>query len=186
MASRRRSDAVGSAPAGPMGGSTAPFDWHPALCHERTPTGPGCQPAVLERLVYTDPAAAAAGDYTSYSLSEFLAACHGCDWRAEPVQFESEATEAAHDHAFPGWRSLPVLPRLPNELTDQQRRELLALIARLYPSDWVDRHGPVLTRRSPIGIRHVPRRAPTGGYDMAGAVEEAPQLTLKPEQQSLF
>lgn len=186
MASRHRTHAAGSAPAGPAGRRIAPFGWHPALCHERTPTEPGCQPAVLERLIYTDPEAAAAGDYSSYSHPEYLPACHGCEWRGVAAESENEATEAAHDHAFPGWRSLPVLPHLPSDLTERQRGELLVVIDRLYPNQWVERHGPVLTRRSPIGTRHVPNRAPTGGYDMAGAIEEAPSTTPEPTQQSLF
>lgn len=187
MPSGHRRDAVGPAPAGPTGSAKiAPYEWHPALCHERTPTGPGCQPAVLERLVYADPLAAVGGDFSSYSHSEFLAACHGCEWRDVPVDSENEATEAAHDHAFLGWRSLPVLPYLAAEPTQQQSRELRALIDRLYPSQWIERHGPVLTRRSPVGTRHVPKRAPTGGYDMAGAVEEVSFPTPEATQQSLF
>lgn len=178
--------AVATTAGSPTVARVEPFEWHTALCHEDTPTGPGCQPAVLQRLVYADQAAAAVGDFTSYSGSEFLAACHGCEWRGHPVQDENEATEAAHDHVFPGWRSLPVLPRLRGEPTHQQSRDLRALVERLYPSDWVRRHGPVLTRRSPNATRHVPNRALTGGYDMSGAVEEDLRPAATATQQTLF
>lgn len=48
----------------------AATDWAVALCHEHAAVEPGCQPAVLDRHVYLDPA-----DYSTFQHMEYRAAC---------------------------------------------------------------------------------------------------------------
>ena len=103
--------------------------------------------------------------------------CLGCGERGPVVGAENGATEWAHDHAFPGWRELPVVPRLPwSDTVSTQRRRTDVWRERievLLPAGWLDRGGPIRTERPAdshgrrVGMRHVPHRAPGGGYDMA-------------------
>ncbi|MGO9959336.1 MAG: DUF6349 family protein, partial [Solirubrobacteraceae bacterium] len=39
--------------------------------------------------------------------------------------------------------------------------------APLLPDGWLERGGPIRTRRERHATRHVPGRAPGGGYDLA-------------------
>lgn len=190
--SKRATDKVATtAPAAPSerwpaSPGSPPGEWHIALTHERTPRTPGCQPAVLSRNVYDEAEAANRGDYSTYRTVEYRGACHGCGWLGEIVISENDATEGAHAHAFPGYESLPVLQRSPHEPTPNEIAGLLALIERLYPPGWIERHGPIRTTRTFYGTRHVPGRAPTGGYDLCGAVEAEASKAPAPSQGTLF
>ena len=77
------------------------------------------------------------------------------------------ATEDAHDHAFPEWRSLPAIE--PYAYDDTTKRAWLAhRLAALYPPDWPERNGPTVTYRdSSYATRHVPGGGLFGGYSMA-------------------
>lgn len=159
-------------------------EWHVALTHEHTPRNPGCQPAVLSR--YVDATSEPRLERGITTVTEYAAACHGCAWMEAGIFDENEATEVAHDHAFSGWRDTPVIAALPYEPTQRQTRECLALIERLYPAGWIERCGPVRTLRSAVGTRHVPGRAPTGGYDLCGGVAHAKAPARPTVQGSLF
>lgn len=93
--------------------------------------------------------------------------CEPCDWHVIAAD-ENGAVESWHDHAFPGWRDLPVVPariRVRNErgLT----KPGLEWIAEHYPA-WAQIPGaPIITERSPQMTRHVPGYSPWGGYDIA-------------------
>ncbi|WP_157254840.1 DUF6349 family protein [Nonomuraea typhae] len=98
----------------------------------------------------------------------YRAACLRCDDFEGPArERENDAVEDAHDHVFPGWRKLPVLEPLPYDATDRARSRWIEQAVRAYPAGWFDQGGPILTYRNPGGTRHVPGRAPGGGYDMA-------------------
>jgi hypothetical protein len=94
----------------------------------------------------------------------FRGACRGCDWEGEPGADENPAAEAACDHAWPGWRALPVVERMSEE---HKPRARLERVTGRYPPGWVHAGGPIRTHRAGMGPRHVPSRTPFGGYDMA-------------------
>lgn len=162
------------------GNTVEASDWAVALCHEHVPRGPGCQPAVLDRHVHLDPR-----DYSTFQHMEYRAGCYGCDWIGGVVLTESAATEQAHDHAFPGWQTLPVLSPARPDQPQRLRSDVLHIVERLYPANWAERHGPILVRRSG---RSVPGYSPTGGYEMAVAEGQSPSqpTTQPPEQIQLF
>jgi hypothetical protein len=93
------------------------------------------------------------------------AACLGCEWESEDLRNERDAVEAAHDHCWPGWRDLPAV-RQPG--SNHQR--WLAEVKRAYPDGWLEAGGPVVTVRADSRFaRHLPGKAPGGGYDLAAS-----------------
>ena len=112
---------------------------------------------------------------------EYRGACLGCGWVSPRTHFlqaggENAAVEDAHDHTHPGWRDLPVVGALPSIDSPTARERAIgewrARWEPLLPGGWLDRGGPIRTKRSPLGTRHVPGRAPGGGYDLAAAADE--------------
>lgn len=93
--------------------------------------------------------------------------CAPCDWASDVVTTESAAVQAWHDHAWPGWRDLPVVDGQGTRPTATWAKRLESV----YPDGWGKPGAPVLTRRSHRMSRDVPRRSPWGGWDMA-----APEL----------
>lgn len=108
---------------------------------------------------------------------QYAGACLGCGWGQGPFDTENEATEAAHDHAFPGWRELPIVdePRFtssPAQLA-KRRRRLADELTPAYPQDWLDSgFAPMRTRRTTHATRHAPGASVLGtwGYNMCGEV----------------
>jgi hypothetical protein len=77
--------------------------------------------------------------------------CSTCSWASDGHDRENLAVEAAMDHAWPGWRNLPVVAYKPIEGNPGR---WLTSIADAYPDGWVAAGGPVRTSR-PIGLtRH--------------------------------
>lgn len=177
-----------------------PYEWRVALTHVPCSPTEGCQPAVLERYVYRDEEAARRGDYGTYDHCEHRGACWGCAWRGPVRDRENDATEDAHDHAFPGWRELPAVDPLPSRdnapeegrLRDRAARQ----VALIYPAGWAERCGPTISWRSEGASRHVPGRGLFGGYDMGRVRPGDPSATAdrlmqdpesaRPVQASLF
>jgi len=96
-----------------------------------------------------------------------MTVCANCRWHA--IGAENDTVEAWHDHAFPGWRDLPILP-------DKLRGTAGKRNATGKLDDWLTAHypdlfrvpgAPVRTQRSGLGTRHVPAHSPYGGYDLA-------------------
>jgi hypothetical protein len=94
-----------------------------------------------------------------------------CNWEGDPVGDESEAAAAGLDHAWPGWRDLPVVASLPRDTAGRQGAKALAhwveTVTAVYPPGWLEAGGPIRTHRESPGNRHVPNRTPFGGYDAA-------------------
>ena len=90
-------------------------------------------------------------------------ACLGCEWEGPDRTTINQAIEDAHDHAFPGWRTLPAVVRKP-------RPDWLGEVSRVYPSGWFQSGGPIITVRGQDRMHH-PCAAPGGGYDMASPYE---------------
>ena len=98
--------------------------------------------------------------------------CRPCRWHVISDQ-ENEVVEGWHDHAMPGWRDLPVIPgKLAHFDTPRQRAAAQEWIARNYPAAWQRDGAPVRTVRRPHATRHVRRRPPMGGYDLAVPTDE--------------
>lgn len=125
----------------------------------------------------------------------YLGVCSWCDWEAPHFwSDENTAVEDSLDHAWPGWRDLPVLEKSPDDFgSGAAAKKKLAKwrdqLDALYPPGWVAQGGPIRTWREYGANRHVPNRSGFGGYDLGvlreGAKErwEADRARLKAEQQ---
>ena len=93
--------------------------------------------------------------------------CAACSWHF--IGEESAATEAWHDHAFPGWRDLPILPdKLRGQMgTRKMTPKLEEWFEAHYPTEFRVPGAPILTTRGKYGTRHVPNYSPFGGYDLS-------------------
>jgi Family of unknown function (DUF6349) len=104
-------------------------------------------------------------DCTSIGLLLYRGACRGCTWEAlQPREDENAAAEDALDHAWSGWRDLPVMPGMPGD--PKKLARWTADVSAAYPAGWLEAAGPVRTWRQGLGTRHVPGRSPWGGYDV--------------------
>jgi hypothetical protein len=149
---------------------TQPGDRH--LGKEATPQTRLCTPTVLG--CHWLP-----GEAEEYwSMKDHLGyrgACLGCGWVSEQPRrgrsAENLAVEDAHDHTHSGWREIPVLAIPPQLEAPASYARLVARWpeqwAHLLPEGWLERGGPIRTHRTAPGNRHVPHRAPGGGYDLA-------------------
>lgn len=114
------------------------------------------------------------GDYL------YQANCPECRWHV--IASEPVAVEAWHDHAWPGWRELPVVPYAlcdrtggmdPKSAIDKKRAaKARAWVEANYPTEWQVEGAPVLTERTSPGTRNVPGYSPWGGFDICGRVVE--------------
>lgn len=129
----------------------------PETCTDR------CQPTVLSADLRCD--CDRSEDCCCLGDLMYRGACRGCDWEGEPRDRENAAAEDACDHAWLGWRDLPVLPRVPDER--KKRARWVERVEALYPVGWLEDGGPIRTSRRGGGTRHVPSRPPFGGYDLA-------------------
>jgi hypothetical protein len=144
--------------------------WHAWYC--ATAPAARCLPAVLACVQGRDPRADP-GRCDCDGTPAWRGACRGCDWEGPERPGEDLAAEDAHDHAWPGWRSLPVVPR-PPAVQDRATAAGRAAITRwaaaasaVYPAGWLEAGGPVRTMRdSPRERRPVPDRTPADGWDM--------------------
>ena len=105
---------------------------------------------------------------------DWLGICTGCGWGGTAQTGESEAIEQAHDHTHPEWRTIPVIAS-PRHLGDGTKTDTkwVDLAHATYGTDWLNNQGPVRTRRkNQMATRHVAGRAPGGGYDLAGGIED--------------
>ncbi len=142
----------------------------------------GCRPTVLCRHRLPEPGE----DY--WGMRDHLAyrgACLGCGWVAERDHLighggENAAVEDAHDHTHPGWREIPVVESPPSLDSPQAYTRGIARWRErwelLLPAGWLEQGGPIRTPRTPPGNRHVPGRAPGGGYDLAAGHDATPEV----------
>jgi hypothetical protein len=110
----------------------------------------------------------------------------GCDWEGPERGGENAAVEDGMDHAWPGWRDLPPVRRLPDgakpfDAAKTPRQSAahkafarwVAEVNDVYPEFWLENGGPVRTLRAGPGTRHVEHSTPFGGYDLSITAEEA-------------
>jgi hypothetical protein len=128
-----------------------------------------CTATVLSRDTRTGWDEEAAGELYYRGACLF---CGWVSWRDHPMSERDEngAAEDAVDHAWPGWRELPVVPELPYAegpaATSKAQATWLKKVQPLLPPGWLEAGGPIRTLRGKNGDRHVPARTPWGGYDM--------------------
>lgn len=133
-----------------------------AMCHPGhevpiIPSGHRCWPTVLyDRELPNRP---------------YFAGCLGCGWLGPQREEENDASEDANDHAWPGWRDLPVVPGPPAHGLSRAAQRAFARwrddVDSVYPPGWLEDGGPIRTARSGYAGRHVPAKTPWGGFDMA-------------------
>jgi hypothetical protein len=99
--------------------------------------------------------------------------CATCQWHII-TESEEAAVEAWHDHAFPGWRDLPVLPgQLRGKMgTSKMTPKLDAWFQEHYPAAFRVPGAPIRTWRQQYGTRHVAGYSPYGGYDLSAGIAE--------------
>ena len=100
----------------------------------------------------------------------FRGACLHCAWEGEVRDDENTAAEDAHDHAWPGWRDLPIVARRPEN--QKARPRWIDSVNDAYPAGWLESGGPIRTARGQLGTRHVPNHTGLGGYDLCGAITD--------------
>lgn len=99
-------------------------------------------------------------------------ACRRGDWEGPVRGDHNPAVEDAHDHAWPGLRTLPVVAdRRPESGTAKPAVARMArwvdTVDELYPAGWLEAGGPIRTARGPLGTRHVPDGTGFGGYELS-------------------
>ena len=103
----------------------------------------------------------------------YMAICKPHAWHVV-AKDENAAVEGWHDHSFPGWRDLPVVPaRLRNTDEIGLSKAARKWIEQYYPASMQVVGAPVITERSGIGTRHVPGRSAWGGYDISNTAVRA-------------
>ena len=93
--------------------------------------------------------------------------CTPCGWQS--IGTEADVVEAWHDHVWPGWRDLPVVPfalRPAGGGIDSKSKQAMAWVVANYPTEWQVTGAPVVTERDGLGTRHVPGYSPWGGFDL--------------------
>lgn len=109
------------------------------------------------------------------SVSPTQSICEPCEWHHISGD-ESEAVEAWHDHAVPGWRELPVVPFEIRVRDDKGFTKLARKWLEVhYPPQAQFAGAPIITERTPHGTRHVPGGSPWGGYDLSSTALTAAQ-----------
>ncbi|MFE7461645.1 DUF6349 family protein [Streptomyces sp. NPDC057554] len=147
-----------------------------------TPTT-GCQFAVTWRM--RDKMEPLHATETGMSHLRYWAYCE-CGYTGPYRTEENQAAEDGADHAFPGWRTLPIMRRREHkELNYSGWLQWEAMAIAVYPSGWFEAGGPVRTERLMGGSRHAPTMGPGGGYDMCARMIKHP-TKQDVEQGSLF
>ncbi|UCR89272.1 DUF6349 family protein [Mycetocola spongiae] len=103
-----------------------------------------------------------------------LAQCDTCQWRTFQ-RGEPAAVAAWHDHAFPGWRDLPVVPPSVKRRDDRMEphRDLRQWCLDHYPAEWLALpSAPIVTERGGAGTRSVPHMSPWGGFDISHTLRD--------------
>lgn len=122
---------------------------------------------------------------------EYRGACLRCEWEGEArsgdrwKEAENAAVEDAHDHAFPGWRTLPSTAKNKERWDLPRNVRLWKQLTSLYPPGWVDQGAPLLVWAR---YRDEPHDAPHKGRPRYELRVDKPQqkASALTEQESLF
>lgn len=103
---------------------------------------------------------------------EFRGGCLACQWEG-PVHCgdgfgdgDNQAVEEAHDHAFPGWRTLPPITTVEDRWTVPRSRSRWAQFIAQYPAGWGDRGAPVVAWCRYRREAHAPPHAGRPRYEL--------------------
>lgn len=100
--------------------------------------------------------------------------CEPCSWQAFGGEYAAIA--AWHDHAWPGWRDLPVLPEAlrpigggvgAGAMEKSLAKKARAWLEEAYPVEFQIGGAPMVTSRKPMFSRCVSGYSPWGGFDIA-------------------
>ncbi|MFD4986452.1 DUF6349 family protein [Streptomyces sp. NPDC058374] len=123
---------------------------------------------------------------------QFRGGCLACEWEG-PVHHgggfgdgDNEAVEDAHDHAFPGWRTLPPITTVEDRLAVLQSRSRWAQLTSQYPAGWVDQGAPVVTCRRYRREAHLPPHAGRPRYELRVTRQPRDQGRRPTDQEALF
>jgi hypothetical protein len=141
----------------------------------RVPGSEVCRPITLTadlRCDHWDDECCCVGDMV------YRGACLHCAWEGEIRADHNGAVEDAHDHAWAGWRELPIVQRRPEPGTNARQKAAtdrwIEAVTDCYPDGWLEAGGPIRTARGYYGTRHVPNYTGFGGYDLCGEIEPEP------------
>lgn len=98
---------------------------------------------------------------------QYQAICEPCQWHAISNR-ENNLVEAWHDHAFPGWRSLPAVPLALTQTQGKKNYDsrLQTWLEEHYSEKWRQHGCPIITERESYAGRHIAGRSPWGGFDL--------------------
>lgn len=97
---------------------------------------------------------------------------------------ENAAVEDYLDHAWPGWRDLPPVPKCPDHQGVRTIEAWFEATALVLPDGWLADGGPILTHRGASGHRHhLAGRGPWQGIDCAfEAIHNEADDAISPER----
>lgn len=152
--------------------------WYENFTSWSTPETAHCQAAVMSANLschhtsrYADPCQCVDG-------TVYRGACYYCDWEGGLRPSEEDALEDALDHAWPGWRELPVVESDWMKESGSKRAKAIQawwgrILAAGYARDWLEQGGPIRTRRSIQGARPVfGAYHPAEGWDVCAEIDE--------------
>jgi Family of unknown function (DUF6349) len=122
----------------------------------------------------------------SGSQDSYRGACLRCTWEGSQHSgpgAANSAVEEAHDHAFPGWRTLP---NLPAPADGPAARRSWQAAAACYPAEWLDRGAPVLRPAVGRGDQHRPPHAGRPRYELRILRPAGPKTNTSEGQEPLF
>lgn len=103
----------------------------------------------------------------------YLVVCDTCETHWIDGDWNT-VVEAWHDHAFPGWRELPIIPgKLRGQTgTAKMTPKHQEWFEANYPTAFRVQGAPVLTDRGGMGTRHVPATAPTAASTLRSSGDD--------------
>ncbi|MFJ3710351.1 DUF6349 family protein [Streptomyces sp. NPDC090053] len=103
---------------------------------------------------------------------EFRGGCLACEWEG-PVHSgdgfgdgDNEAVEDAHDHCFPGWRTLPPITTVEDRWAVPRSWSRWAQLIARYPVGWENQGAPVVAWRRYRREAHAPPHAGRPRYEL--------------------
>ncbi|UNZ18198.1 hypothetical protein HC362_15255 [Streptomyces sp. 891-h] len=99
---------------------------------------------------------------------------------------DNESVEEAHDHAFPGWRTLPPITKAEDRWAVPRSRSRWTQLTAQYPAGWIDQGAPVLACRRYRREAHAPPHAGRPRYELHTPWPPSSQGKRPTDQGTLF
>ncbi|MFJ6705679.1 MULTISPECIES: DUF6349 family protein [unclassified Streptomyces] len=123
---------------------------------------------------------------------QFRGGCLACQWEG-PVRSgdgfghgDNEAVEDAHDHCFPGWRTLPPITTVGDRWRIPRSRRRWRQLTSQYPAGWIDQGAPVVAWRQYRREAHAPPHAGRPRYELRIPPQPADRVGRPTDQGALF